>query len=197
MKKLIAGLGIASLAIVAAAPASAATITAISGASMASITRNFVHQADVSSTHTANLTGSVSSSAASGSVSITSNGDQAGSVIITGGTTTASSVDHGANSTTSDTNLDSQATSGDQVSNIASASQADMTHTDVAAQNVTHSNSVTEDTAVSASNNSGSITVASAGKLADTGVQTGTNGAASQKKTTFNIFGITFTRSLK
>lgn len=187
MRKLIAGVGMAALTLVATGFASAATIDNVNGGSTADIfskwsLRLFLHNDNV-----AYIGNAATAGANSGENTVTSANDQYGTSVTTGNATAASVVDNVANTNEDVIGIESSGGGDDCITTVSGGSTADIDTLDYVKVYVHHDNAIENLNEVAALTNTGSNEVVSGDTLNTTTVHTGSNDASTGIVNSFNI----------
>lgn len=187
MKKIIAGIGIATLALVAASPASAAIIRNIGDSSAGTILTMFGATFNFSTSNTANISNNVTTSSNTGGNIVMSDDDQRDTRLTSGAASSGSAVENAANTTMVSTELDTPDTSGDIIEDIQDDSTGSITTTDTLDDQFDATNDVTVDNAVTAASETGSNQVLSGDSLSNTLLNTGIGDSATIVSNAFNL----------
>ena len=197
MKKIMAGLSIATMTLTVAGFAGAATINSVSGGSSAASTATSSLKLKVSNSNTASITNSVTTGSDSGDNTVRSKFDQNGTMVTTGNVTAAAVVDNAANSNETDVTSDVGGSGGSNISNVTAGSAAATTDTDTVKHKVTNSNTVSVDNSITAGGTTGGNLIRSkSGTLNNVTLGTGTSDTASGLTNTFNVNLQSVTRTI-
>lgn len=187
MKKIIAGIGVAALALVATSPASAAIVRNIGDNSVGSILTMFGATFNFATSNTANITNNVTTSSNTGGNIVMSDDDQRDTQLTSGAASSGSAVENAANTTMVSTELDTPDTTGDIVEDINDDSNGSITTTDTLDDQFDATNDVTVDNAVDASSQTGLNQVISGDSLLNTKLNTGIGDSATVVSNAFNL----------
>lgn len=187
MKKIIAGIGVAALALVAASPASAAIVRNIGDNSVGSILTMFGATFNFATSNTANISNNVTTSSNTGGNIVMSDDDQRDTQLTSGAASSGSAVENAANTTMVSTELDTPDTTGDIVEDINDDSNGSITTTDTLDDQFDATNDVTVDNAVDASSQTGLNQVISGDSLLNTKLNTGIGDSATVVSNAFNL----------
>lgn len=187
MKKIIAGIGVVALALVAASPASAAIVRNIGDNSVGSILTMFGATFNFSTSNTANISNNVTTSSNTGGNIVMSDDDQRDTQLTSGAASSGSAVENAANTTMVSTELDTPDTTGDVVEAVNDDSSGSITTTDTLDDQFDATNDVTVDNAVDASSQTGLNQVISGDSLLNTKLNTGIGDSATVVSNAFNL----------
>lgn len=188
MKKIIAGLGIFSLAFVLTGVADAAMIKNIKDSSSSTVTlSHLIKVLMLNNNNTADITNaSVTSTANSGANSFTSADDQSGSTLMTGATEAATLADNGANTNILAEEVESAVDDPHVVDGVDDSSSGDIDQSDEINNDMTNNNDVDVDNDVDADADSGTNAATSGDSLTATSFTTGKSVAATGTATLVN-----------